>query len=164
MSTVLRWRARHRDAPPGQRGFVLFVVSILLLLLSHAILQSMDSSLLGARTAAVRVGREESYQAAETLLALAAADPALLAGAWAGHVGGDSSPLVVQDYPLPEPLQGSLAVAVRAGAPVMGNDLVIGRAGLQQLHFEMRATAVHRDGQFESRHRQGLALLAARAP
>lgn len=147
-----------------QRGVVLFVVLVLLMLLSIVGLQTMDSSVLGARSAVVNLGYEESFQAAESVLAQGRAERALVVAAWLGQRAEPATAAVTREYALPRDRVGRLAVTFVGDSPAAGHDVVLGRAGLQRLHFELRASVARSDGRFESRHRQGLAYLAPRTP
>ena len=146
-----------------QRGVVLPLVLVLLLLTTIVGYQVMETSSLEARMAVAREAKELSFQAAEAAIEQARNNEAGLAEAFAAarSAPGDSA-WPVHHYIFDEDLSGRVEFRYIGEIPALGSDLVIGNPGLRSLHFELRASTARSDERFDSEHIQGIKRLAPR--
>ena len=160
-----RRRAAHWRccASRSQRGVVLPLVLVLLLLTTIVGYQVMETSALEARMAVAREAKELSFQAAEAAIEQARNNEAGLAEAFAAarSAPGDSA-WPVHNYVFDEDLSGRVEFRYIGEIPALGSDLVIGNPGLRSLHFELRASTARSDERFDSEHIQGIKRLAPR--
>ncbi len=144
----------------AQQGVVLIAVLLLLLLTSIVVFSAMGTSDLEAKMAAARLGQETSFQATESSIDVAKNDGDALVAAYINGLDATATPYSadaeLDDY---AGLSGTVTTRYRGEALALGNDIVIGSAGLRSLHFEI-VSEVDRDGddtdRFDSIHRQGI--------
>lgn len=150
-------------ASRSQRGVVLPLVLVLLLLTTIVGYQVMETSSLEARMAVAREAKELSFQAAEAAIEQARNNEAGLAEAFAAarSAPGDAA-WPVHNYIFDEDLSGRVEFRYIGEIPALGSDLVIGNPGLRSLHFELRASTARSDERFDSEHIQGIKRLAPR--
>ena len=158
-----RRAAPERCASRSQRGVVLPLVLVLLLLTTIVGYQVMETSALEARMAVAREGKELSFQAAEAAIEQARNSEAGLRDAFAAarSAPGDSA-WPVHNYSFGEDLSGRVEFRYIGEIPALGSDLVIGNPGLRSLHFELRASTSRSDERFDSEHIQGIKRFAPR--
>lgn len=157
----------HCTPPPThrQRGVVLLVVLLFLLLTTIVGFSAMQTSGLEAKMAAARLGREVSFQAAESALDQVKNDQAALVAAFIAGQNPASPPTVNYSYSADADLAGVVETRYVDEIPALGNDIVIGSSGLRSLHFDLRATVRRaNDEKFDSIHRQGIKRFAPKLP
>ncbi|MEO0436025.1 MAG: PilX N-terminal domain-containing pilus assembly protein [Pseudomonadota bacterium] len=154
----------------GQQGVVLLVVLVLLLLTTIVGFQVMETSSLETRMAVARQGQEVTFQAMESVIDQAKNDQDLLVQAFASSLASPNDPnAVTQDYNFTgdTQLQGDASLFYVDEIATLGNDLVIGNAGLRSLHFEIRAEGGRQvsagslqNNRFDALHLQGMKRFA----
>ncbi|MDP5063895.1 MAG: PilX N-terminal domain-containing pilus assembly protein [Haliea sp.] len=157
---------------PGahERGVVMLVVLILLLLVTIVGFSVMEISSSQVKMAVNREGREVSFQGAESAIETVADDEQQLVDAFVAGLGKLTSddpdsitwPTVEVSYDADSDLSLSVETRYTGDIPALGNDLVIGSPGLRSLHFELRASAARDAEKFDSIHVQGISRFAPR--
>ena len=156
---------------PGahERGVVMLVVLILLLLVTIVGFSVMEISSSQVKMAVNREGREVSFQGAESAIETVADDEQQLVDAFVAGLGKLTSddpdsitwPTVEVSYDADSDLSLSVETRYIGDIPPLGNDLVLGK-GLRSLHFELRASAARDAEKFDSIHVQGISRFAPR--
>ena len=155
---------------PGahERGVVMLVVLILLLLVTIVGFSVMEISSSQVKMAVNREGREVSFQGAESAIETVTDDEQQFRDAYnAGRgklddPGSIAWPTVEVSYDADSDLSLSVETRYTGDIPALGNDLVIGSPGLRSLHFELRASAARDAEKFDSIHVQGISRFAPR--
>lgn len=147
-----------------ERGAVLLVSLILLLLISLVTYDAMETSTMEAKMAAAREGKEVSFQAAESIIDQTKNDSDVLVNAYIADLAGTAWPTQAFSFTSDAGLAGNVEVRYRAEIAALGNDIVIGNPGLRSLHFELRAATGRADDRFDSLHIQGVRRFAPKLP
>lgn len=161
-----------------QTGVVMLVVMLLLLLTSLVVFSVMQTSDLEAKMSVARLGREISFQAAESAIDQAKNDQSGLVAAYVAGLD-PNSPAQIDTYTFDgdADLVANVETSYVDEIPALGNDIVIGSPGLRSLHFDLLSEvrrdddgtddALHAtddDNRFDIILRQGIKRFAPKLP
>lgn len=143
--------------PQRESGVVLLVSLILLLATTIVGYSVMETSNLESRMAATKLGKQQTFEAAESVISEVLDNQVLHAGARAADLSGGAWPTAA--YPLAEHdgINGDAVVRYRGNSIAYGEDWT---KGLKNEYFETDSRAERAGSPFASQHVQGFRVRA----
>jgi hypothetical protein len=139
-----------------QRGAVLLVALIMLLVTTFVGFSTMETSNLESKMATTREIKEQTFQAAEASIEYAIDDIALISQAYVvGLAGTEAWP--TDTYAFDDPyVSGGVAVEFLGTANSMGYTIRKGASGVATYFYEIEGTASRANTNVDSVHTQGV--------
>lgn len=150
MATQLQMRNR-------QRGAVLVVALMLLLVTTFIGFSSMETSNLESKMATTRELKELTFQTAESVIEQSLDNIAFIAQAYAVSVqGGTNWPTQEYDFDYDTSLAGTSEVSFVGNDSTEGYTVRKGASGIATYYYEVRSTASRTGTNISSTHIQGV--------
>lgn len=140
-----------------QRGVVLLVSLILLLLTTFIGYSIMETSSLEARMAAMKEGQLISFQAAESIIEQVLETDTMVLDARTAHLAGATPPTGTYSFTHDPDITGSSSMRYVQSAAAYGEDW---ETGFKNQYFELDSRAERTGNRFQSHHVQGVRVLA----
>jgi Tfp pilus assembly protein PilX len=140
-----------------QRGAVLLVSLVFLLITSIIAVASMETSLLERKMSTSRELRELAFQTSEATIEDALNDLGYIGAAYSiGMQNSTDWPTRNHDFEHNDALEGVSEVRFRDRAPSNGYTVRKGASGVATFYFEVQATGSHEGSPVRSEHVQGI--------
>lgn len=154
---------RQLKRQDGQRGAVLIVALIMLLVTTFVGFSTMETSNLEAKMATARDLKEMTFQTAETSIERGLTDQVLISDALVAGLSGSSWP--TRDYTYSTDLTGSVEVIYLGDFITEGFSAKKGDSGssMATLYYTVQAEAERANTNIASRHTQGIYVLQPKA-
>ena len=145
----------------NQRGAVLLISLIMLLVTTFIGFSSMETSNLEAKMASSREMKEMTFQSAEAAIEFAIEDEILISDAYVAEVTGTNN-WPNKAYALKD-LKMASGVEARflTQGHLPGDTVVKGKGGFTGYYYEIESTASRSDSTIESVHHQGIFMRQA---
>lgn len=147
---------RHLRIKTKQRGAVLLVSLLLLLVTTFVGFSAMETSNLEAKMATSRELKELTFQAAETVIERTLLNQALIRSTYTVGLSGGTWPTHSESFSHDTDLTGDVEVRYAGLAASEGDSIVEGSGGFRKFNYEIEATAGRANTNITSTHTQGI--------